>query len=109
MTLTPSFHHQTQGAFLHRDYLQLYTAGMPPGVHEYVDAQRNCEDIAMAFLVANVTGTPPEYVRAPSLRDLGQGVFKVPHLRSRTCPGLGDTVSQSLTASCQNGPQRWWR
>ena len=31
----------------------------------------------MAFLVANVTGAPPEYVRAPSLRDLGQGLFKV--------------------------------
>ena len=29
-----------QGAFLHRDYLQLYTAGMPSGVLAYVDARR---------------------------------------------------------------------
>ena len=69
--------HALQGAFLHRDYLQVYTAGMPAGVHAHVDAQRNCEDIAMAFAVANATGAPPEYVRAPSLRDLGQGLFKV--------------------------------
>ncbi len=69
---------------------------MPAGVHEYVDAQRNCEDIAMAFLVANVTGAPPEYVRAPSLRDLGQGLFKVPHLRSRRCLGLGNTCCADL-------------
>ena len=66
-----------QGAFLHRDYLQHYTEAMPAGIHAHVDAHRNCEDIAMAFLVANVTGTPPEYVRSPSLRDLGQGILKV--------------------------------
>lgn len=44
---------------------------------EYIDAHRNCEDIAMAFLVANATGSPPVYVRAPGLQDLGQGVRKV--------------------------------
>lgn len=49
---------------------------MAPGVHAYVDTHRNCEDIAMAFLVANLTGAPPEYVRAPALQDLGQGIFK---------------------------------
>ncbi len=47
-------HRRPQGAFLHRDYLQLYTAGMPPGVHEHVDAQRNCEDIAMACAFRNL-------------------------------------------------------
>jgi Glycosyl transferase family 64 domain len=46
-------------------------------VLEYIDAHRNCEDIAMAFLVANATGSPPVYVRAPGLQDLGQGVRKV--------------------------------
>ena len=74
-----SFAATAQGAFLHRDYLQLYTAGMPPGVHAYVDLHRNCEDIAMAFVVANLTRAPPEYARAPSLRDLGQGLLKVLH------------------------------
>ena len=44
---------------------------------KYIDAHRNCEDIAMAFLVANATGSPPVYVRAPGLQDLGQGVRKV--------------------------------
>ena len=31
----------------------------------------------MAFVVANATGLPAIYDRAPSLRDLGQGVLKV--------------------------------
>ena len=66
-----------QGAFLHRDYLQHYTEVMPAGIRAHVDTHRNCEDIAMAFLVANVTAAPPVYVRSPSLRDLGQGIFKV--------------------------------
>ena len=65
-----------QGAFLHRDYLQHYTEALAPGVAAYVDTHRNCEDIAMAFMVANLTRAPPEYVRAPALRDLGQGIFK---------------------------------
>ena len=62
---------------MHRDYLQHYTKALAPGVHQYVDRHRNCEDIAMAFMVANTTGAPPEYVRSPSLQDLGQGLFKV--------------------------------
>ena len=70
-------HHASQGAFLHRDWLTTYTETVPPAVLEYVDAHRNCEDIAMAFLVANATGSPPVYVRAPGLQDLGQGVRKV--------------------------------
>ncbi len=59
--------------------------------------------------MANVTGAPPEYVRAPSLRDLGQGLFKVPHLGSRICLGRYDTVAQILTAGCLNDPQRSYR
>ena len=50
---------------------------MLPPVLEYINTHRNCEDIAMAFLVANATGSPPVYVRAPGLQDLGQGVRKV--------------------------------
>lgn len=68
---------------------------MAAGVHAYVDAHRNCEDIAMAFLVANLTAAPPEYVRAPALRDLGQGLFKAsprrpvpPYSAAVRCGGL---------------------
>ena len=40
-----------QGAFLHRDWLTTYTTSMPRAVLSYVESHRNCEDIAMAFLV----------------------------------------------------------
>ncbi len=49
----------TKGAMLHRDWLATYSAMLPPEVLAYVEARRNCEDIAMAFLVASVTGRPP--------------------------------------------------
>jgi Glycosyl transferase family 64 domain len=65
---------------------------MLPPVLEYIDAHRNCEDIAMAFLVANATGSPPVYVRAPGLQDLGQGVRKV--------GAAADQGSAALPADC---------
>ncbi len=67
---------------------------------EYVDAHRNCEDIAMAFLVANATGSPPVYVRAPGLQDLGQGMRKVGtgwHVQTLGCL---DTQVSLLVEAC---------
>lgn len=72
-----------QGAFLHRNWLSTYTEAMPRAVLQYVDDHRNCEDLAMAFLVANATESPPVYIRAPGLRDLGQGVRKVRKTKGR--------------------------
>jgi len=60
----------TKAAFLHRDFLDLYTFKMPQEIRDYVDDKMNCEDIAMQFLVANETGLPPTYVRG-ALADLG--------------------------------------
>ncbi|KAH7435760.1 hypothetical protein KP509_06G078600 [Ceratopteris richardii] len=42
-------------AFLHQKYLDLYTDHMPVQIRDYVTHKRNCEDIAMYFLVANAT------------------------------------------------------
>lgn len=60
----------TKAAFLHHDYFQLYTETMPAGVHAFIDTGRNCEDIAMQYLVSNVTSLPPVYVKG-HLSDLG--------------------------------------
>mmetsp|Transcript_24078 Transcript_24078/g.36118 ORF Transcript_24078/g.36118 Transcript_24078/m.36118 type:complete len:428 (-) Transcript_24078:101-1384(-) len=62
----------TKAAFLHKDYMDLYTNHMPQGIKKFVDAGKNCEDIAMSFMVANETNLPPIYVRG-SLQD--HGVF----------------------------------
>ncbi|KAJ7546158.1 hypothetical protein O6H91_08G027500 [Diphasiastrum complanatum] len=60
----------TKAAFFHRKYLELYTYGMPASIRSFVKSQRNCEDIAMSFLVANSTFAPPIWVKG-RIQDLG--------------------------------------
>jgi hypothetical protein len=48
---------------MHHDFFTLYTNEMPQAVRDLVDKRRNCEDIAMQFLIANVTQLPPIYVK----------------------------------------------
>ncbi|XP_063362663.1 exostosin-2 [Cydia amplana] len=49
----------TGAAFHHKLWSWYYTYRMPAAVRSWVDDNFNCEDIAMNFLVANVTGKPP--------------------------------------------------
>lgn len=37
----------------------MYTTALPSEIREWVDTHMNCEDIAMNFLVANITNKPP--------------------------------------------------
>ena len=68
----------TKACFLHQRYFAMYTNdhSHPKPVKEFVDKYFNCEDIAMAMLVANVTrhefGVParPIYVQG-KVSDLG--------------------------------------
>lgn len=49
----------TGAAFHHKYWSYMYTTSMPAEVRDWVDEHMNCEDIAMNFLVANVTNKPP--------------------------------------------------
>nr|XP_027195106.1 exostosin-2-like [Dermatophagoides pteronyssinus] len=49
----------TGAAFYHHYYNYLYTYVMPETIRKWVDDNMNCEDIAMNFLVSNVTGKAP--------------------------------------------------
>ncbi|KAG6440777.1 exostosin-2 [Manduca sexta] len=49
----------TGAAFHHKIWSWYYTHRMPAAVRQWVDDAFNCEDIAMNFLVANVTRKPP--------------------------------------------------
>jgi Glycosyl transferase family 64 domain len=53
----------TKAAFLHHDYFHAYTHKMPQAIRDLVDRQRNCEDIAMQFLISNLTSLAPIYVK----------------------------------------------
>lgn len=72
----------SKAALLHRDYLELYTYYMPKAIRDYVDTQRNCEDLALQFLVANITHEPPEFVNSLWIFDEGIGPFKVKGISS---------------------------
>ncbi|KAJ8396673.1 hypothetical protein AAFF_G00015110 [Aldrovandia affinis] len=49
----------TGAAFYHKYFNYLYTYKMPGDIKNWVDNHMNCEDIAMNFLVANITGKAP--------------------------------------------------
>jgi hypothetical protein len=60
----------TKVAMFHHDYMRMYTSSMPQSVRDLVDKERNCEDIAMQFLISNATHLPPIYIKG-HLSDLG--------------------------------------
>ena len=55
---------------MHRRFLGLYTDRAPADALEFVDRQRNCEDILMQLVASNATGTAPVFVKG-RYRDKG--------------------------------------
>jgi hypothetical protein len=49
----------TKACFLHRRYLDDYFKILPAKLIEEMDNDRNCEDIAMAYVVAKQVSSPP--------------------------------------------------
>lgn len=49
----------TGAAFYHKHYSHEYFDRLPADIRRWVDDRMNCEDIAMNFLVANITGKAP--------------------------------------------------
>lgn len=80
----------TKASILHHDYFHAYTTQLPQSVHKYVDDRRNCEDIAMQFLISNMTDLAPIYVKG-HLKDMGalggistsHNVLKAGHMQQR--------------------------
>lgn len=66
----------TGAAFHHKIWSWYYTMHMPEEIRQWVDERFNCEDIAMNFLVANVTNKAPIKV-APRKK------FKCPECTNR--------------------------
>uniref|UniRef100_A0A8R1XM52 Exostosin GT47 domain-containing protein n=1 Tax=Onchocerca volvulus TaxID=6282 RepID=A0A8R1XM52_ONCVO len=46
-------------AFYHKYYGMLYHELLPPKMIEYIERNKNCEDIAMNFLISSITGKNP--------------------------------------------------
>ena len=81
----------TKAAMLHHDYFKKYFQEMPQSIRDLVDRSRNCEDLAMQFLISNSTSLPPIYVKG-HLQDLGvlnglstnQNVVSAGHMDARS-------------------------
>ena len=67
----------TKAAFLHHRFLGMYTSQMPPEILKMVKEWRNCEDIAMQFLVSNTTKSTPWFVWEPRFVVLDIGLSKL--------------------------------
>lgn len=77
----------SKAAFFHRKYLDLYTYKMASSIHNYVTRERNCEDIAMALLIANSSRAPPIWVKGKVYETGSYGIssLKGHNLRRNEC------------------------
>jgi hypothetical protein len=65
----------TKISFLHRDYLRMYNDQVPQKVLDYIDKHRNCEDLAMAYVVAREpTSTRPIWVEGQVWEEAESGI-----------------------------------
>ncbi|XP_066600643.1 exostosin-2 [Prorops nasuta] len=80
----------TGAAFHHKYWSYLYTTAMPGDIKTWVDEHMNCEDIAMNFLVANITGkapikvTPKKKFRCPECTNTEMLSADLTHMLERT-------------------------
>ncbi len=119
----------TKAAYLHHDFFHIYSNKMPQSIHHLVDDNRNCEDIAMQFLVANVTHLPPIYIKG-HLEDGGviggistsQNVLTATHMDHRSkclndlieIYGTNPLIKSNIIIDStfhgwsSNEPSTWW-
>jgi len=80
----------TGAAFYHKYYSYLYTNSMPGNIKTWVDDHMNCEDLAMNFLITNITGKPPIKVaprqkfRCPECQNFGMLSADLTHMVERS-------------------------
>lgn len=61
----------TKACFVHKRYVQgLYMKRVPPEFLKFIDSHMNCEDIAMQFVVSDVSKSPPVWFKG-YLNDFG--------------------------------------
>lgn len=118
----------TKAAIYNHAFHALYITKMPKEILEFIDLGRNCEDIAMQFLIANETRLPPIYVKG-HLQDLGvlggistsRNIAKAAHMDGRSAclnkmeevyHGVPLLSSRIIVDSANNGwanaPSSWW-
>lgn len=105
----------SKAAFFHKKYLSLYTNEMPASIREYITESRNCEDIAMSFLVANATGAPPIWVKgkiyeigSTGISSLGGHTEKRTECVNRFVAEYGQMPLVSTSVKVVDGSDTWF-
>ncbi|KAJ4720017.1 glycosyltransferase family 64 protein C4-like [Melia azedarach] len=105
----------SKAAFFHKKYLRIYTNEMPASIKDFVTENRNCEDIAMSFLVANVSGAPPIWVKgkiyeigSTGISTLGGHSEKRTQCVNRFAAEFGRMPLQSTTVKAVDSRQTWF-
>lgn len=83
----------SKAAFFHKKYLHLYSNQMSQYIRNYVTRNRNCEDIAMAFLIANETGAPPIWVKGTIFETGSTGISSLGNHDERRTQCVNDFAS----------------
>lgn len=93
----------TGAAFYHKYFSYLYTHSMPKELKLWVDEHMNCEDIAMNFLMSNVTGkaaikvTPRKKFKCPECTNTEMLSSDVSHMVERSdCINQFTRIYQSM-------------
>ncbi|CAM9105372.1 unnamed protein product [Choristocarpus tenellus] len=75
----------TKCSFLHKDHLAAYSDMVTQPVLDYIDEHRNCEDIAMSFVVAQKWKVPPIWVSGKVVEIGSKGISSFhDHFKARS-------------------------
>jgi len=62
----------TKAALIHAEYVHDYHRYIDKTILKYIDEHRNCEDIAMQYLVSKRSNSPPVWIEG-TLYEIGEG------------------------------------
>ncbi|OBZ84306.1 Glycosyltransferase family 64 protein C4 [Choanephora cucurbitarum] len=86
----------TKSMFIRSDYLFSYTCLLDPDLHQIIDDQLNCEDLAFAMMVAGMSHAPPGYVQTKvPIEDFG--LVKGISTNSAHMPARAKCISDFVT------------
>ncbi|KAI8374904.1 glycosyl transferase family 64 domain-containing protein [Blakeslea trispora] len=86
----------TKSMFVRSDYLFSYTCLLSPELHQAIDNQLNCEDLAFAMMVSGMSRAPPGFVETRSpIEDFG--LLKGISTNSAHMPARAKCISDFIT------------
>ena len=98
----------TKVSILHRDYLSEFFRLVPSNFLQHIDKNRNCEDIAMAYVVASISKAAPVWTGGVVYEVSAGGISShKQHFRDRSdCLFALQKITQQQVGS--NNPNWEW-